>query len=910
MAVTVTTDLTQINAADATAGWSISGVMSQPAADPDSNVQGTACIEARINTGGGNGVAMNATTTNYAAQDGKHLYIWMRQSMIWATVANNGVKFRIGTAATANYGEWQVLGQDKGIASYKAWVNGCQDPLHPFQAVNGTPPALTSVPNTGVSINWLTGNGKSLAFIDQVKLASKVFVKGGGISTQGTFAEIAVVDETNGWGFVKSIGGVYFVNSGIEWGDDTTLTTYFKDALQTVIFEDFSVSGALYLMNFIGNATGTNSCVFGNATGTGVNKEGSAGVIFRAAGVVPFRVHAMNANVDEVHFFGCSFIGPAALYACPVRNFKFEDNSLASFTDDTRDANDADANDAPMMPATQALNDATYFGHDAHFYGLDINIGTAKGGTWTLTWEYWNGSAWVSLTNVTDGTNGFATTGAQVIDWTMPVDWAKTTVDGANRYWARARISSFTSSGTVPLLTQVKAELTGDVHAHIANFECIGSTFVNMGSIHVKNGAQLKKCTISDSTVPAKNGAVDFEDTNPALNTVRDLQIQNCAVGILMRGTSTGTTSYDLRNIQFANNTFDVRVDFPAGATININVLEGGDTPSVQNVNGSTVNINNSVTLNVTVVDETDALLEDVFVSIRNASTNALIAEGRTTASGLFSSAYSFVTDTAVRVLVRRSSPGYTRYVPQTLSGTITAGGLNVTAVLLVDSNVALTPVSNFRIVRTGFVSNDVSGTTISGVVRLPESSTGKRKIVAMFGFTGGASQTVSGTPTFGGNNMTLFASEITQVDNRCWGYYYDVPDNLSGAQTITATFSGAVPERFLGFAIYNKAATGAPSQSASNDGDAVTGDPTFTLTNVVPTLETALLVSDNLTVPTEAGTGNDVRLHRSDESVSGAWRGSILQNNQVTTALHTIIADLPAVSKSWVGVAAAISEG
>lgn len=591
MAVTVTTDLTQINPADATGAISVGGVHSQPVADPDSNVQGTACIEARIVNGGGVGYVMCGNTTNYATNDGKHLYIWIRQSMIWETLANNGVNFRIGTTATANYGEWRVVGQDKGIASYLAWVNGCVDPIHPFAVVNGTPPALTSVPFTGLNINWLTGNGKSLAIMDEVKLASKVFVKGGGVSTQGTFAEVSADDESNGRGFVKAIGGVVFVNSGIEWGDTGTATTYFADSLQTVIFEDFSVSGALYLMNFVGNATGTNSCVFGSSTGTGTAKEGSAGVIFRSAGVVPFRVHCMDANVNEAHFFGCSFIGPSALYGCPVRNFKFEDASGPTFTDDTRDANDADASDAPMMPATQALNDATYFGHDAHTYGLNINIGTAKGGTWTLTWEYWNGSTWAALANVTDGTSNFATTGAQTVTWTMPVDWAKTTVDSANRFWVRARISSFTSSGTVPSLTQVNMQMAGDIHAHTSNAEFIGCNFVNMGSIHVKNGAFLKKSVISNSITPAKNGAVDFEDTDPATDTVRDLSIQNCATGILMRGTSTGTTTYNLRNIQFSGNTKDVRVDFPAGATININVLEGSDTPTIDNVNGSTVNV-------------------------------------------------------------------------------------------------------------------------------------------------------------------------------------------------------------------------------------------------------------------------------------------------------------------------------
>lgn len=677
MAVTVTDDVTTLDAADSATGWAVDGVHSQPIVDPDSNVEGTGCIECRIQNGGGLGTILNnhGSTNFLSTNDGKHLYMWMRQSMIWATVASNGVRFRIGTGELSNYGEWNVLGQDKGIASYKAWVNGCVDPVHPFVATNGTPPALTAVVWSGANINWATGNGKSLAVIDEVKLGSWTFVKGGGVSTQGTFAEVASNDETNGRGFVKAIGGVYFVNAGIEWGDTGTATTYFADSLQTVIFEDFSVSGALYTLSVVGNATGTNSVVFGSSSGTGVNKEGSGGIIFRAAGEVPFRLHAMNANIDAAHFFGCSFIGPAALYACPMRNFKFEDNSASSFTDDTRDANDAGANDAPLMPSTQALNDAAYFGHDAHTYGLNITVGTAKTGTWTVEWEYWNGSAWVHLHNVTDGTNAFGTTGAQTVTWTMPVDWAKNTVDGNSRYWVRARINSFTSSGTQPLLTVAKMTLSGDVHAHTSNFEAIGCNFVNMGSIHVKNGAFLKKCVITDSTVPSTNAAVDLEDADPTANTVRDLTIQNCTKGILLRDherfldagaavnkggglvgipstghgfaagksitiagttnyngtytldvttsanelvipatfvsetfattdTANPNTTYNFRNIQFANNTNDVRVDYPANSTVTINILENGDTPSVDNVNTSTVQVNNAV--NVTIAGVTE----------------------------------------------------------------------------------------------------------------------------------------------------------------------------------------------------------------------------------------------------------------------------------------------------------------
>jgi hypothetical protein len=82
-----------------------------------------------------------------------------------------------------------------------------------------------------------------------------------------------------------------------------------------------------------------------------------------------------------------------------------------------------------------------------------------------------------------------------------------------------------------------------------------------------------------------------------------------------------------------------------------------------------TVTITQTVTLAVTVTDADDGTaLEDVFVSIRNASTNALISEGRTTAAGLYQdTGYNYTGDLAVTINVRKSSPGDTRYLPTLL---------------------------------------------------------------------------------------------------------------------------------------------------------------------------------------------------------------------------------------------------
>lgn len=123
-----------------------------------------------------------------------------------------------------------------------------------------------------------------------------------------------------------------------------------------------------------------------------------------------------------------------------------------AYTDDTTAANNATSDDMTLLPATPAVDDAYYFGSGSPFDKIDLNISTAGAGTWTIVWEYWDGSAWQSIPNVTDDTNGFTASGTNSISWEAPSDWATTTVNSQGPYYyARARISAYTSITTQPL---------------------------------------------------------------------------------------------------------------------------------------------------------------------------------------------------------------------------------------------------------------------------------------------------------------------------------------------------------------------------------------------------------------------------------------------------------------------------
>jgi len=99
------------------------------------------------------------------------------------------------------------------------------------------------------------------------------------------------------------------------------------------------------------------------------------------------------------------------------------------------------------------VNDCIYFYMSAPFDGWEaVNLTTAiVADAHVLAYEYWNGSAWVAVSGLTDGTNQLTQNGQ--ITWTMPTDWetvlANTGVGSKAGYYAifalRVRLVSFTN---------------------------------------------------------------------------------------------------------------------------------------------------------------------------------------------------------------------------------------------------------------------------------------------------------------------------------------------------------------------------------------------------------------------------------------------------------------------------------
>lgn len=116
--------------------------------------------------------------------------------------------------------------------------------------------------------------------------------------------------------------------------------------------------------------------------------------------------------------------------------------------------------DYQLFPDAEAIGDYALFGAAAPFGVIKIDV-SATAATYSgdgVTWQYWNGSAWATLTVLWDDTN---TTPAAAgkrpfmqdgqIIFSAPTDWAASTIDSQSAYWIRAYVNAATLT-QIPLL--------------------------------------------------------------------------------------------------------------------------------------------------------------------------------------------------------------------------------------------------------------------------------------------------------------------------------------------------------------------------------------------------------------------------------------------------------------------------
>jgi len=150
------------------------------------------------------------------------------------------------------------------------------------------------------------------------------------------------------------------------------------------------------------------------------------------------------------------------------------DSTEASFTDNTTEANSSLGTAFIAFP-TGVTDDRVYMGCLYRFSGISFDLNTL-GSDGIIAVEYYNGSSWVAVSGLSDGTSALTVDGK--ISFTLPDDWTKVAVNSLSKYWLRLRVtSSFASNpslfkivldpntviNTVLDLTNVHYDTTGRV---------------------------------------------------------------------------------------------------------------------------------------------------------------------------------------------------------------------------------------------------------------------------------------------------------------------------------------------------------------------------------------------------------------------------------------------------------------
>lgn len=147
-----------------------------------------------------------------------------------------------------------------------------------------------------------------------------------------------------------------------------------------------------------------------------------AGAILHPLAAELFRFPNNDGAVSAANCFA-----PNYGIVAPARVYTGADGALV---DDTTDALDAGTADVALFAND---DECLYLGSNGKFSAFVLGLSTLASVTVTPTFQYWNGSAWATLT-VTDSSAGFIKN--DVVTFTAPSNWQRCAADGGGAAFA------------------------------------------------------------------------------------------------------------------------------------------------------------------------------------------------------------------------------------------------------------------------------------------------------------------------------------------------------------------------------------------------------------------------------------------------------------------------------------------
>jgi len=235
-----TTDLTTINTAEATTGYTeptgatAGGIA---VAEVDYFIQGTGCISKTFNATGLGGLHYNNGSGITIPTDGAYIaWIYYSAPNALATEANGGMRLSIGSGG-GDYKSWYVRGND--TYAYGGWICIPVDPTVTADVTTGTP--TTTYQYFGYIVNSINAVAKGNPFgFDVIRYGRcEARINGGDLANgYATFAGYATQNDstTNRWGLIQAVSGGYQVQGLVVLG--YTSAVDFRDNNTSIVIAD------------------------------------------------------------------------------------------------------------------------------------------------------------------------------------------------------------------------------------------------------------------------------------------------------------------------------------------------------------------------------------------------------------------------------------------------------------------------------------------------------------------------------------------------------------------------------------------------------------------------------------------------------------------------------------------------
>lgn len=248
-----TEDLTDVDLAESTTGWSAyGGGGAGLSASPDLSMQGTNCVDKQV-TNADKGQYFD-NSSGITLGSGDHVFIWhfCGTPGLTDSIQNKGASILVGSASNA-YCQYHVEGNDTYGAAGR--VARCYPIDYSVRSSNTSPPYRTVTGSPGANPQVFGGGLVTTASvkganagIDAIRYGTGAYITAGDSSTPATFDGFATVndynDGTNGynrWGILTKVGGGYELQGYFVIGQNnagTATAAYFKDSDRNISLVD------------------------------------------------------------------------------------------------------------------------------------------------------------------------------------------------------------------------------------------------------------------------------------------------------------------------------------------------------------------------------------------------------------------------------------------------------------------------------------------------------------------------------------------------------------------------------------------------------------------------------------------------------------------------------------------------